>query len=198
MNSISNRRYQRRSVRCGFSVIEVLIATSITSMLMTAVMFALNASFYSYQNTVESSSRDTIARLTMNAILTMTRTGQEFGPTPVNVITDPVIASDYVEFITVKGDYVRIEYDLDVETIYAIVDPDGSPQTEVLLTGVLPQYDEHDERILPFTMHYVVGPKLYRLTIDLLVGEDPGIDLGQEDHNVEPLRLISSVMPRNN
>lgn len=178
-------------------MIEVLISISIVSVLMTSVMFSLQASFHAYQETTESASRDTIARLTMNALLSMVRTGSEFGPVPYNVITSPIVESDYIEFITARGDYVRVEYVEDDTTLYVVIDPDGEAQREVLASGVLPVYDE-ETRLPPFTLHYVVGPRLYRVTIDLMFGEDSAVDLSQEGSMTDPIRLVSSVMPRNN
>jgi len=181
----------------GFSIVEVLIALTISSMLLTAVMVALDASFKAYQSTTESASRHTIARLTTHRVLAMIRTGSEFGPFPVNVITDPIIESDFIEFITVSGELIRLEYrELD-EAIFVIQDPDGTPVETVLLTGVIPQYDGGN-RIPVFTMQYAIGPKLYRATVDILVGADSDIDLSLEGDDVPPLRLVASTMPRNN
>lgn len=196
INIINRNIYRYRSR--GFSVIEVLIAITITSLLMTAVMYALNASFFAYQRTTETASRDTIARLIMSGTLSMIRTATNFGPVPANVLTDPVITSDYLEMLTKKGDYIRIEYDIDDETLYAIVNPGVNEKKNILLSGVLPQYDDLGERILPFKMQYIIGPKLYRITIDLQVGEDTGVNLEQEGSYTDTLRIVSSVMPRNN
>lgn len=187
----------RRRTATGFSVIEVLISISIVSVLMTSVMFSLQASFHAYQETTESASRDTIARLTMNALLSMIRTGTEFGPIPYNIITNPIVESDYIEFITARGDYVRVEYVEAEETLYVVVDPDGAAQREVLASGVPPIYDG-ETRLAPFTLHYVIGPRLYRATVDLMFGDDSAVDLSQEGAMSTPTRLISSVMPRNN
>jgi prepilin-type N-terminal cleavage/methylation domain-containing protein len=188
-----------RSGRSGFSIIEVLLAISITSMLLTSLLAALNASFRAYQSTTESASRHTVARLTMHRMLAMIRTGTDFGPFPSNVITDPIILSDYVEFITTDGQYIRIEFREFEEALYVIIDPDEEePEEQLLLSGVKPRYDEEDELIPPFTLHYQKGPLLYRATIDIEVAGDPGIELVVEGDDVPPLRIIASAMPRNN
>lgn len=195
---IAIRRRHGRSRAGGFSIVEVLLAISITSLLLTSLLAALSASFRAYQATTESASRHTIARLTMHRLLAMIRTGTQFGPYPDNVITDPIIQSDYIEFVAADGTFVRVEYrDLD-EALYVIVDPLGEAQEELLLTGVAPVFDEENERVPPFTLHYRRGPLLYRATIDLLIAEDREIDLRVEGSDVPPLRMVASTMPRKN
>lgn len=190
-------RRRPRTARRGLSLVEMLIALAITSTLLTSVMVALDASFKAYQATTEMSSRQTISRLVMYRILTLLRTGTDFGPYPANVLTDPVLESDYVEFLAPSGDVLRVVYEVDERTLFVIVDPAGTNQKEVLLTGVQPQYDDDSNRILPFTLHYEVGPRLHRATIDMLVGEDDAMELGIEGHEVTEVRLVSSIMPRN-
>ncbi len=183
--------------RRAFSIIEVLLAISITSLLLTSLLAALSASFHAYQATTESASRHTIARLTMHRLLALIRTGTQFGPYPSNVITDPIIQSDYIEFVSADGTFVRVEYRPVEEALYVIVDPTGEPTEELLLTGVAPVYD-NGERVPPFTLQYVRGPLLYRATVDLLIAEDDAVNLDIEGSEVPPLRMVASTMPRNN
>ncbi len=186
------------SSRRAFSIVEVLLAISITSLLLTSLLAALSASFHAYQATTESASRHTIARLTMHRLLAMIRTGTQFGPYPANVVTDPIIQSDYVEFVSASGTFVRVEYRPVDQALYAIVDPTGVPVEELLLTGVAPVLDGDGERVLPFTLQYVKGPLLYRATVDLLIVNDEGVNLEIEGDEAPPLRMVASAMPRNN
>ncbi len=181
-------------------MVEVMIALAITASLMSAVMVALDASFRAYRATTESASRHTIARLTMHRILALIRTGSDFGPFPENVITDPIITSDTLEFTDNAGNVLRIEYRVDDEAFYVIQDPDTLDETEtILIAGAPPQFDAENERILPFTLQYQVGPKLYRATVDIMVsGNDENIDLAMEYEDAPPLRMVASAMPRNN
>ena len=183
--------------RRAFSIVEVLLAISITSLLLTSLLAALSASFRAYQATTESASRHTIARLTMHRLLALIRTGTQFGPYPANVVTDPIIQSDYVEFVSADGTFVRVEYRPVDQALYPIVDPAGVPVEELLLTGVAPVYDGGD-RVLPFTLQYIKGPLLYRATVDLLIGNDEGVNLEIEGDEAPPLRMVASAMPRNN
>lgn len=187
-----------RSKRRAFSIVEVLLAISITSLLLSSLLAALSASFRAYQATTESASRHTIARLTMHRLLGLIRTGTQFGPYPANVVTDPIIQSDYVEFVSADGMFVRVEYRPVDEALYAIVDPEGEPVEELLLTGVAPVLDGDGERVLPFTLQYIKGPLLYRATVDLLIVNDGGVNLELEGDDVPPLRMVASAMPRNN
>jgi len=195
----SINRYKRNQKRRAFSLIEVLVALAITASLLVTVMVALDASFRAYRSTTESASRHTIARLTMHRMLALIRTGSQFGPFPVNVITTPIITSDYLEFLSSAGEVLRIEYRPDDEAFFVIQDPGGPNETEsLLISGAPPQYDENNARILPFTLQYDVGPKLHRATVDFLIGSDPNVDIGIEYEDAPPLRLVASAIPRNN
>ncbi|MFG0328731.1 MAG: type II secretion system protein J [Phycisphaerales bacterium] len=196
MNRTRSRR--RRIDRRAFSFVEMLIALAISAMLLTAVMGALQASLRAYQGTTEWASRCAVARLTMHRILTMIRTGTDFGPFPANVLADPVLESDFIEFVANTGEVLRIEYRPDDETLYVIQDPGGAAVEDVLMTGMPPQFDELGERILPFTLHYEIGPSLYRATVDFLIANDPDVELEIESDDVPPIRLVASIVPRNN
>lgn len=199
LSSVRDGRRCRPGHRRGFSLVEVLIAITISATLLSAIMAALDASFRAYQSTTESASRHTMARLTMHRLIGLIRTGTDFGPFPLNVLTDPIITSDFIEFETSSGLLLRVEYVLEDEAFVLVTDPGGPSQTmNVLMSGVTPQYDLNNERILPFTLQYGIGPKLYRATVDFLIEDDPDIDLGIEGDDVPPLRLVGSTMPRNN
>lgn len=199
LNSGRYGRDCRPGRRRGFSLVEVLVAMTISATLLSSVMVALDASFRAYQSTTESASRHTMARLTMHRLLGLIRTGTDFGPFPLNVLTDPIITSDFIEFETSSGLLIRVEYVIEDEAFVLVTDPGGPSQTmNVLMSGVTPQYDLNNERILPFTLQYGIGPKLYRATVDFLIEDDPDLDLGIEGDDVPPLRQVGSTMPRNN
>src|SRR3954469_10766840 len=88
--------------RRGFSLIEVLVALAITATMLTAAMTALDSSFKAYKVTTESASTNVVARMVMSRVMTMVRTGTQFGPYPVdplNLAQNPV-NSTYLEFVT--------------------------------------------------------------------------------------------------
>ncbi len=190
----------RRTARRGFNLIEMLIALAITATLLAAVMVALHASFMAYQSTTELASTHTIGRLVMHRMLTLIRTGQEFGPFPINP-QDSVVASTEIEFLTPGGNLVRLEW---VETaagptypqanaLYAVIN-NGTPR--VMLEGVVPQEDDDGFPVLPFTLEYELGRTLHRATIDITIVPDDNMSVDIDGDNQQQIRLVASAMPR--
>ncbi|MBX3382482.1 MAG: prepilin-type N-terminal cleavage/methylation domain-containing protein [Phycisphaeraceae bacterium] len=199
-------KHQRRAAR-GFSLAEVLIALAITGTLLTAALAALDASFKSYKMTTESASTHVVSRMVMNRIMTMLRTGTEFGPYPSDPL-DPdenPVRSDAIEFVTDENPaagtrrVVRIEArDQEDprlgprEIWYVQMDFDGGDMTSKeerpLLTGV---------EGLAFTLEYDVGTRLVRATVDMTVRPNDFQDASfGSELDVPTIRLISSVSPR--
>lgn len=194
-------------LRRGFNLVEMLIALAITAALLSAVMVALRASFVAYQTTTEVASTHTISRLIMSRMLTMIRTGREFGPYPLDPLQN-LITSDFIQFTTPDGQVITLEWKEQPdevngfpvgEALYVTVE-DGvnPPATNLLLEGVKAQYDNSSppERIKPFTLFYEKGRVLYRATIDLTVVPDDNMSVELDGENTEVLRLVASAMPR--
>jgi len=100
--AVSTLNQQRSSQHRGFSMVEMLIALTISAVLMTATLGALDASFQQYKSTTESASTHVVSRIAMHRMLSMIRTGVEFGPFPADVYSpsqNPVV-SDYIEFVS--------------------------------------------------------------------------------------------------
>jgi hypothetical protein len=177
----------------------MLIALAITAALLSATMVALNASFMAYQTTTEVASTHTISRLAMMRMMTLIRTGQEFGPNPINP-QDSIVESTDIEFLTPAGQYVRIEW---FETpdaqhpvgnaLYVVVDTN---EPQVLLEGVIPAYDQFDQLIAPFTLEWEVGRKLYRATVDITIVPDDNMSVTLDGDNQQQIRLVATAMPR--
>ncbi len=191
-------RLRRRTAR-GFNLIEMLIALTITATLLAAVMVALHASFMAYQSTTEVASTHTIGRLMMHRMLTLIRTGQEFGPFPINP-QDSIVASNEIEFLTPNNDLIRLEWfeatDMThplANALYAVIN-DGVPQ--VMLEGVIPQVDAGGFPVAPFTLEYGLGRRLHRATIDITLVPDDNMSVTIDGDNQERLRLVASAMPR--
>ena len=196
------RRAPARGSRRGFNIVEMLIALAITAVLLTATMVALDASFKAYQSTTEVASTHTISRMTIHRMQALIRMGQDFGPFP-NDPTITTIESDFIEFATPDDppQVMALEYDINDEALYIVLDPGPDETRYVLLEGVIPQYDPptstaEDDRIMPFTLEYEQGRHLYRATIDLTVVPDDNMSVELDGNNVDVLRLVASAMPR--
>ena len=193
----SMRTHHRRArLRRGFNLVEMLIAMSITTALMAATMVALDASFMAYQSTTEVASTHTIGRLVMLRMLTLIRTGQEFGPFPINP-QDSIVESNSMQFVTPAGLVLELRFVEADQALYAIRDPgpDGANLQDVLLEGVIPQYDGID-LIPPFTLEYERGRRLHRATIDLTIQPDDNMSVDLDGDNLAQIRLVASAMPR--
>jgi hypothetical protein len=185
-------------------MIEVLISLTITATLLTATMAALNTSFKSYQVTSEGASTNVVARIVMQRVTAMIRTGDSFGPYPVNPILTPELESDYIEFVSFR------EPSSGTERITRLEKRDGDAETGpfelwyVLSTFVNGEYQGEDEAPLLvglndviFTMEYDVGPRLKRATVDLIIQPDDMQDLAVGSKLEAPtIRLVASASPR--
>jgi len=182
-----------RANRRGFSLVEVLIAIAITSTLLTATLVSLDASFRAYQSTTEEVSSNAIGRIVMHRMLTMIRTGTDFGPFP----EDPrvkLVQTDFIEFKTQSGEIVTIQWDRNSEELtYQL---DGQPSVP-LLGGVIGTQDSMGNYVSPFTLEYADGRRLHLATIDFTIEPDDIIDLDIEgDRDSNELRFVGSAMPR--
>jgi prepilin-type N-terminal cleavage/methylation domain-containing protein len=210
MNTMNTRMQTKPNTtgRSGFSLVEMLIAMTITSTLLTAMLVALDFNFKRYQATSESASMHVVGRLVTHRILAQVRTGTTFGPSPADVhdpAQNPVIA-DNIEFIT-EADraaglnrVTRFEYRPDpgdatlpgtlwYVLINADVDPAVLVQERPLLSGVRSAF---------FTLEFNEENWLLdQATIDITL--DPDVELAQNSSVAampESVRLIASATPR--
>jgi hypothetical protein len=200
----------------------MLVAVSISSVLLTATLGALNAMFKGYEQTTDSASAHVVARIAVNRILSMVRTGSDFGPYPTDVLNsaqNPMNA-DYFEYVSARNasgvatQITRIElkfagYDAPHRTWAPGEDP---PALEFEPTGPGDLYvvlidpstgDENSFLLIGgvsnvvFTLEYDVGPRLMRSTIDVTVNSAPQEDLDVATGAVpQNVRLVASAMPR--
>lgn len=210
-------------------MVELLIALTISSMLLTSALVALDAMFKSYKQTTESASTHVISRIVMNRLLGMIRTGTDFGPIPNDVLdtTQNPRGANYFEFVSERNtdgtiaEITRIEFRRPGEEAelldwgaeggppepdpndppqiegpgelwYVLIDPNGGDpivlQEHPLISGV---------RSVVFTLHYDVGPRLRRATIDLIIEPNDSVDLTiSADAVPETIRMVASAAPR--
>ncbi|MCH2161450.1 MAG: prepilin-type N-terminal cleavage/methylation domain-containing protein [Phycisphaerales bacterium] len=188
-----NEQRQTATARRGFSLIEVMIALAISAALLSATLVALDASFRAYQSTTEEVSTHSIARLVMHRLLTMVRTGTDFGPYP----EDPrirVIQSDFIQFKSQGGDVVTVRWNSSEHVLTYEVE--GHSPVE-LLGGVIGTRDGEGQLVSPFILEYADGRRLYRATIDFTIEPDDLMDLDIEgDREDNDIRMVGSSMPR--
>lgn len=185
-----------RCIRRGFSLVEMLIALAITAMLLSATFVALDASFMAYQSTTEEASTHTISRLIMHRMLTLIRTGRDFGPYPADISVDTTVETDFLEFYGANDQLMRLEWSSIDQSLYIVMIDDVGNETPALLLENVTQEDEFGNYIPPFTLEYVQGTQLYRATIDLTLIPDDNMSVSIEGDNTNVLRLVASAMPR--
>ena len=211
-----------RSSRRGFSLIEMLVAITISSVLLTATLGALNAMFKGYEQTTDSASAHVVARIAVNRILGMVRTGSDFGPFPTDVLNsaqNPLIA-DYFEYVSARDANGIATQITRIELAFPGHDPphrtwapgEDPPDLEFepagpgnLNVGLIDPVsgDENSDLLIAgvsnvvFTLEYEVGPRLIRSTIDVTVNSAPQEDLDVSTGAVpQNVRLVASAMPR--
>lgn len=198
MNPTRRRSAPRAAARRGFSMIELLIALTISATLMAATLVALDVMFKRYQNISDSASTHVIARTVMQRVLAQVRTGAEFGPAPADVYDTSVNPGDYdnIRFLSAVDEATGRRVTTRVEVrdagvvsvgqqrirqrgpralwIVIETDLDGVVTVEErpLLDGVV------DAR---FNLEYGPGPRLLRATFDLTVLAQAGVHETEQD-----------------
>lgn len=195
-----------RHARRAFSVVELLIALLISSLLLTACLVALDSSFKSYEQTTESASTHVVSRLVMHRMLGMIRQGEEFGPYPLGVLTPTQIDTDYIEFVSFQNADTG---ERQVTRLSKVADPSLQGmfslnyQRQDYLNGTMQAQFNYplvrNVRDLKFTLEYDIGPRLLQATVDMTIqpndaSNDPTHIRGGFDGDV--VRLIASTSPR--
>jgi prepilin-type N-terminal cleavage/methylation domain-containing protein len=181
-----DRRPLRAGRRAGFSLVELLVALTISATLLTATMVALDVMFKRYTMISDTASTHVVARTVMHRILSMIRTGREFGPFPTDVLSpsqNPIV-TDNIEFLSREDtaanlrEVTRIErrssatIELNGETvqlrgpftIWLVVE---TTTNGVTTTRERPLLDGVANAL--FTLEYTPGPRLRRATVDLII-----------------------------
>ncbi len=194
-----------RPIRRAFSLIEVLIALTITATLLTATMAALDSSFKSYKITSESASTNVVARIVMQRVTAMIRTGESFGPYPSNPLLNPQIESTWIEFVSFR------DAGSGTERVVRLERRDGDDNTGPFeLWYVVTEFQngsfvsEDEANLLVglnevrFELEYDVGPRLKRATVDLIIQPDDLQDaaIGTNKLEAPTIRLLASASPR--
>ena len=195
--------------RRGFSLIEFMIAITISATLLAATLSALDTSFKSYKATTESASINVSTRLTMHRLTSLIRNGEEFGPYPANPIATPEITTNTLEFTAMVHPDVNPAYE--VKQVWQIsrvaqtgdLGPYRLDATITTLQGGLVLGSPVTQTVMyrvkdaVFRLEYEPGPRLRRATIDLTVGvRQDQADTITSDLATPLIRMVSSVRPR--
>ena len=178
-------------MRRGFNFVEMVIATAITAVLLTAVMVALQASFHAYRQTTESASTGMVGRIVMERFQGLIRNGIDFAPYPGTLSTS-VIESNELDIQRPDGTWITIGWDPATESLTWTEDG----VSWVILEGVTQLPEGTGSTTSPFVLEFYRGRHLHRATIDLCVVPDDVQGMEIEGLEVPKLRLIGSAMPR--
>ena len=218
------RRRIRTKTRRAFSMIEMLIAMSISASIMTATLVAFDAMFKVYHTATDSASNHVVARIAVNRLLGMIRTGSEFGPFPNDVLDSEAnpLKSDYFEFASRFGDdgsiaeVTRVEFRYpgqppllrtwgaseDPPALPDDMDVDGPGELWIVLIDVASSVEQEfmmlsEVRSAEFTLRYEIGPKLIKGTVDIIFEPTLAVNEGVwTPATPETVRLVASAMPR--
>ncbi|RMH25360.1 MAG: prepilin-type N-terminal cleavage/methylation domain-containing protein [Planctomycetota bacterium] len=206
----ARRRPRRATSRRAFSMIETLLALTISAMLLTASLAALDASYKQYTSTTESASTHVVSRIVMHRLLAMVRTGVEFGPFPADVY-DPAqnpVVSDFIEFRAERDIAAGVNRVTRVE-----LRPGPNPGDPGELWYVLVDTDPMNPAILEerplirgvvqaaFILNYNRDSYLLdKATIDLTIAPNDSQDLRLgalgDPSTPQTIRLVASAAPR--
>lgn len=207
MHTHARRDRRVAPARRAFSMIELLIALTITATLMTASLAALDSGFKSYKQTTEGASTQVVSRIVMHRIMSMIRNGTEFGPYPVDPLdaAQNPVRSTFIEFVSVDDQttgeriVIRLERrdapqgaNSPFELWYVEMRYNGETLASTTSRPLITELQS-----IQFTLEYDVGPRLQRATVDMTVQPDDtqGFTVAT-DLNVPAIRLVSSVSPR--
>ena len=114
----------------------MLLALAITSVLLTATMVAIDASFRAYAAAAQTASTQTTSRMVSHRLLTLVRTSTAHGPLqpdanptwPVVVsgIDPDTLESGYIELVPPNGQFHRVEYRQADQELWVLVDDNGN------------------------------------------------------------------------
>ena len=124
-----NARYDIRNTQYenGFTIVELLLALAVTSILLAAVAVAFNASVINYRENEDIFTAVNSARQALFRITTQLRTADAVDPdAPVNECT----------FITAGGDDITYQYNNTDNRLYLITNDDPSDDDYVLCDNV--------------------------------------------------------------
>ncbi len=192
-------RPKPRRLGRGLSLVETLIAMTITAMLLTATMVAIDASFKAYASAAEQASAHSGLRMVSHRLLTLVRTSTAHGPLepaagpPEVTLSNNILTSPYLEVLDANDNIVRIEWRSVEQELWITSTPaaGGTAVSQPLLSGVT------DAKF--FCVRQLNDDNLWQLqrgTMDVTVRPGADATLQIESGSSPPVRLIASTKPR--
>jgi prepilin-type N-terminal cleavage/methylation domain-containing protein len=175
----------------GFSILEMLIALSISVVLLTATMMALRASFETYRRSAQRVSANVSGRLVIERAQMMIRGGVDFLPLPVGP-TDAVLESDYLSIQAADGTWTTLRWN----QADASLDWEDGVDSWPMMDGVIQSVSGQVMPQQPFRLTYRDGRWLTHATIDLIVVAHAVTATDLDIEEVPEIRFVGSAMPR--
>jgi hypothetical protein len=203
-------KIQTRRNRCasdarrrGLSIAEMLVSLAITSLLLTATMVAIDASFKAYANAAESASTQVSSRMVIHRVLTLVRTGTLQGPLiPADEITGlptptyngDTITSSYMQLVDRDLNTLTLIYVAAEEMLYLETEPlSGTPTRYPLLGGVTDcKFVLRRRQDVSTSFEWW----LERGSMDMTVEPDVDATLDLEAGQTREIRVVASTAPR--
>lgn len=184
MRSYNSNRIRSQASRPAFSMVELLIALTISSTVLAAMMVALDVMFKRFKVISDQAGTHVVARVVMHRILAMIRTGSEFGPYPSDVLDRTQNPADYdrIQFVSLDDVATDTREITTIETRDPVAVDVGGVSTMQRGPRILWLVQDRSvagtitrtERPLldglvaaRFNLEYTPGPRLKRATVDL-------------------------------
>lgn len=175
-----------RSARRGFSLIEMLMAFTISATLLAASLVALDAMFKRFSVISDSASTHVISRVVMHRIMAMIRTGSEFGPYPADVLDASQNPADYsrIQFVSRNDPANGVRQVTTIERREPVTVALGEDRYQqrgpfvlwlIIDTNTNGTVSRYERPLIDgllaanFNMEYEPGPRLVRATVDLTI-----------------------------
>ena len=189
----------RGTARRGVTILELLIALSISALLLLATAVAVDASVRAYKNNQEQSTLIQRARIAIDRLTTVIRTTKDHAPYTATAAsafaTGQTVTDIGIDLFDVNGIETDFRYDAPTQRILAVV----AGKTYVLASGVTAFSIKLEPMRSPESIRTGGGwYLLQRATISLTVRTTGNTATASETTNTQSVTLSASVMPRRN
>jgi type II secretory pathway pseudopilin PulG len=184
-------RMLRRRRHSGLTIIELVLALSITGMLLTATMVALDASFHAYASAAEEASTQAQTRMITQRLTSLIRTSTAMGPQGTR--NSSTVKSDYLELMDANGQEWALEYVAETKELYLIkgeLTP-ANKNRQLILSDV------REASFHTYSRENDAGKMIvHRATVDMTVTPPKDASLSIENGANRSIRVIASTMSR--